>query len=68
MENVLLDTHIYLFAMEYFLPVSFPWIYRLYVALEKHKIEKAARWTPVVVGSGASSAAIPLTAPTQGPR
>lgn len=64
MENVLLDTHIYLFAMEYFLPVSFPWIYRLYVALEKHKIEKAARWTPVVVGSGASSAAIPLTAPT----
>lgn len=50
MENVLLDTHIYLFAMEYFLPVSFPWIYRLYVALEKRKIQKAARWTPVVVG------------------
>lgn len=50
MENVLLDTHIYLFAMEFFLPVSFPWIYRLYVALEKRKIQKAARWTPVVVG------------------
>lgn len=50
MENVLLDTHIYLFAMEYFVPVSFPWLYKLYVALEKRKIEKAARWTPVVVG------------------
>lgn len=50
MKNVVLDTHIYLFAMEYFIPVSAPWIYQLYVNWQRRKILRAQKWTPVVVG------------------
>lgn len=50
MQNVLLDTHIYIFAMESFLPFKAMWLYRLYIAVDKMRIRKAQRQIPVVVG------------------
>lgn len=50
MKNVLLDTHIYIFAMESFLPFKSMWLYRLYIGAEKMRIRKAQRQIPVVVG------------------
>lgn len=50
MKNVMLDTHIYIFAMEGFLPVPAYWIYMLYVKYNCHVLKKAASYTPVVVG------------------
>lgn len=50
MENVALDTHIYVFAMESFVPIHKPWVYRLYIRSQKRLVEKAAKHTPVIVG------------------
>lgn len=50
MKNVLLDTHIYIFAMESFLPFKAMWLYQLYIAVDKIRIRKAQRQIPVVVG------------------
>lgn len=50
MENVILDTHIYVFAMEHFVPLHQPWIYRLYIRSQMRLLKKAQRYTPVVVG------------------
>lgn len=50
MKNVVLDTHIYVFAMEMFVPIHRPWVYKLYIASQKRLVEKAAKYTPVVVG------------------
>ena len=50
MKNVCLDTHIYLYAMELFCPISHPFIHRVYIGMERRKIEKANRYTPVIVG------------------
>ena len=50
MENVMLDTHIYIFAMENFIPFKSMWIYRLYTAFNGWLLNRAARCTPVVVG------------------
>ena len=50
MKNVCLDTHIYLYAMELFCPISHPFIHRIYIGMEHRKIEKANRYTPVIVG------------------
>lgn len=50
MENVVLDTHIYIYAMECFVPIHKPWVYKLYTAIERRKIERAQRYTPVIVG------------------
>lgn len=50
MENVMLDTHIYIDAMELFMPVPVFWIYKLFVRYNKHLIHGAARYTPVLVG------------------
>ena len=50
MENVYLDAHIYLWAMEKFVPFHcFP-VYQLYLAWERKKIRLARRYTPVIVG------------------
>ncbi len=50
MKNVILDTHIYVFAMENFVPVAKPWVYKLYVNFQRRLIAKAQKYTPVVVG------------------
>lgn len=50
MKNVLLDTHIYIFAMESFLPFKAMWLYQLYIAVDKIRIQKAQRQIPVVIG------------------
>ncbi|MGO4946396.1 glycoside hydrolase family 5 protein [Blautia sp. Sow4_E7] len=50
MKNVLLDTHIYIFAMEGFLPFKAMWLYKMYLAVEKMKIKKAQKQIPVVIG------------------
>lgn len=50
MKNVMLDTHIYIFAMENFVPVHEKWVYRLYMGYNAWLIGRANRYTPVVVG------------------
>lgn len=50
MKNVVIDTHIYISAMEGFLPLHFLPIYKIYVWYNKRLIKKTARHTPVVVG------------------
>jgi glucan 1,3-beta-glucosidase len=50
MKNVYLDTHIYLWAMEKFVPVHRPFAYYLYLSVERAKIRFAELWTPVLVG------------------
>ncbi|MBO5529433.1 MAG: cellulase family glycosylhydrolase [Bacilli bacterium] len=49
-ENVLLDTHIYIFAMEFFNPISRPWIYRLFLKASMVQVKKAQKDIPVIVG------------------
>ena len=49
MENVMLDTHIYIFAMQMFLPKAW-WISELYMKFNRRAIERAQRYTPVLVG------------------
>ncbi|MCD8341396.1 MAG: cellulase family glycosylhydrolase [Clostridiales bacterium] len=50
MKNVYLDTHIYIFAMESFLPLHQLWWYRIYVGFNKWKVSNVAKHVPVIVG------------------
>lgn len=50
MKNVLLDTHIYIHAMEQIVPIHSLWVYKLYIQIEKMKIQLTQRNVPVVVG------------------
>ena len=50
MKNVVLDTHIYIFAMENFVPFHTKWVYRLYMAFNAWQLRRAGRHTPVIVG------------------
>ena len=50
LKNVLLDTHIYIFAMEGFVPIHKPWVYRMYVNSNRRTIRKVSQYVPVVVG------------------
>lgn len=50
MKNVYLDTHIYIYAMELFVPIHAPWLYKLYMAVEKLRIARAQRHVPVIIG------------------
>ena len=50
MKNVMLDTHIYIFAMESFLPLHFPWVYQRYVNINRRMIAKVEKHIPVIVG------------------
>lgn len=50
MENVELDTHIYVFAMENSMPIHKPWVYQIYINSQKRLIDKVQRYTPVIVG------------------
>lgn len=50
MKNVIVDTHMYIFAMENFIPVRAMWAYRLFMAYNRWSITRMAKYTPVVVG------------------
>ena len=50
MKNVFLDTHIYIFAMENFVPIAKPWVYRFYIWLNKRQIRRVQKDIPVIVG------------------
>ncbi len=50
MKNVILDTHIYIFAMESYIPIRSMHIYRFFVWWNQKSIGRAAKYTPVVVG------------------
>ncbi len=50
MRNVMLDTHIYLGAVESFVPFRTMWVYKTYVKCCEWAIKRAARHTPVIVG------------------
>ena len=50
MKNVVLDTHIYISAMENFVPFHFQSVYKAYVWYNKRLIKKTAKYTPVIVG------------------
>ena len=49
-ENVALDTHIYIFAMENFVPIAKPWVYKIYLKACMSQVRKAQRDIPVIVG------------------
>ncbi len=49
-ENVALDTHIYIFAMESFVPLARPWVYRIYIGACKRQIRSVQQAVPVIVG------------------
>ena len=50
MKNVALDTHIYIFAMESFVPIARPWVYRMYIGIHRHQIRRVQKVVPVIVG------------------
>ncbi|MCD7760980.1 MAG: cellulase family glycosylhydrolase [Clostridiales bacterium] len=50
MKNVCLDTHIYIFAMESFVPIHTLWCYQIYVGFNKWKLSQVAKHVPVMVG------------------
>ena len=50
MKNVVLDTHIYIFAMESFVPVHKPWVYQIYIKSQQRLIRRIQKDVPVVVG------------------
>lgn len=50
MKNVVIDTHIYISAMEGFFPFHILPVYKAYVWYNKKLIQKTAKYTPVVVG------------------
>ena len=49
-ENVALDTHIYIFAMEMFVPIPKAWIYNLFVKYNKRAIRRVQKDVRVFVG------------------
>ena len=49
-KNVVLDTHIYIFAMENFVPIYMPWVYRIYLSACMAQVRKAQKDIPVIVG------------------
>ena len=50
MKNVMLDTHIYIFAMESFVPFHNLRIYQIYINLNKWLLKRVGKYTPVFVG------------------
>ncbi len=48
--NVALDTHIYIFAMENFVPIARPWVYKIYLNACMHQVRRAQKDIPVIVG------------------
>ena len=50
MKNVFLDFHPYIWAMEMFMPIHRPWVYKAYLNIEKNILRLAQRHTRVIVG------------------
>ena len=50
MKNVVLDTHIYILAMESFVPIHKPWVYQIYIKSQQRLIQRIQKDVPVVVG------------------
>lgn len=50
MKHVLLDTHIYIFAMENFVPLHKPWAYAIYIGIVKWRIGRAQKEIQVIIG------------------
>ena len=50
MKNVYLDTHQYIWAMEMFLPLHRPFVYRMFLRHAERQIRKAQKAVPVLVG------------------
>lgn len=50
MKNVALDTHIYIFAMELFVPLHRPWVYAAFINYNRRFIRRVRRDVPVIVG------------------
>ena len=50
LKNVRLDTHIYIYAMEHFVPVPAFWVYRLYIGINKLLIRHVSKHVSVIVG------------------
>ncbi len=50
MKNVVLDTHIYIFAMENFVPIHAYWVYAAYIRLNAWALRRAGKHIPVVIG------------------
>lgn len=50
MKNVQLDTHIYIAAMEMFLPLPLKFIYQIFINWNRMLIRRTAKAIPVVVG------------------
>ena len=49
-ENVALDTHIYIFAMENFVPIRTPWVYQRYVNINRRALQRVQKDVRVIVG------------------
>lgn len=49
-KNVALDTHIYIFAMENFVPIHKLGLYKLYIDINRRQIESVSKHVPVIVG------------------
>ena len=50
MKNVYLDTHQYIWAMEMFLPLHRPFVYRMFLRHAERQIRKVQKAVPVLVG------------------
>ena len=50
MKNIALDTHIYIFAMENFMPIAQPWAYQIYIDICRRQIRQVSKDIPVIVG------------------
>ena len=49
-KNVALDTHIYIFAMESFVPIHKLGVYKCYIGINRRRIERVSKHIPVIVG------------------
>jgi len=50
LKNVMLDIHPYIWALEMYEPVHAPWLYRIYLRLQRARIRKLQKRIPVLVG------------------
>ncbi|MBR3366391.1 MAG: cellulase family glycosylhydrolase [Lachnospiraceae bacterium] len=66
MENVYLDVHIYIFAMENIAHIHKPWLYRAYIAADRLRLKMVQRYTPVIVGEWCLCAAYAFDTPKAG--
>lgn len=57
MKNVYLDAHIYVFAMEKFVPIRKPFVYKIYLGIDKLRIRRAQKSIPVIIGEWCISTA-----------